>query len=155
MLQAFDVYSDEGVQLFSEGGKESLVLFEALDEGFTLFRNMIHGFLNPHLTEFHKDNDHVPGLPAGLLHVVRHNVLSSTYIQQRNQHEEIEAHIRPGDDIIGDLLKRTNDWVFKDLIGKIEPVGVFNEGEARLTTTSVTTEWNVGIKVRNVPRIGF
>jgi hypothetical protein len=68
---------------------------------------------------------------------------------------EREAYIRPRDNIIGGLLERTNNGVFKDLIWKIKAVCVLDKGEARLATTGVTTESNVGIEVWNILRVGF
>lgn len=85
VLQAFDVCGDEGVQVLPEGGKESLVFIETLDQGFALFRYVVDGLLNSHPAELHKNDDHVPSLPAGLLHVIRHNVLRKRYNQELNR----------------------------------------------------------------------
>lgn len=79
MLQTFDVNGDEGVQVLPEGREESLIFFEAIDKDLTPLRDMVHGFLNSHPTEFHKNDDHIPSLPARLFDIVRDNVLLSMH----------------------------------------------------------------------------
>ena len=65
------------------------------------------------------------------------------------------AYVRPGDNIVCNLLKSTKYWVFENLGGEIKAISVFYKGEARLATTGVTTESDIGFKVRNLPGVGF
>jgi hypothetical protein len=92
MLQTFDVNCDEWVYVFPEGRNKLFIFFEVFDEGFALFRNMVHGILNSHFTEFHKDNDHVTGLPASLFHVIRHDILGSGVHMLSNKINEAEEN---------------------------------------------------------------
>ena len=70
VLQAFNVNSDEGVQVFPKRRNEFPACFEASDESLAPATDVVHGFLNFHSVEFHEDNDHVPGFPASLFTIV-------------------------------------------------------------------------------------
>lgn len=80
VLQTLDVNGDERVEVFSKRGDEFFVCLETFEESFALISDVIHGFLNVHSVEFHKDDDHVPSFSASLFNVIRHDVLSYAYI---------------------------------------------------------------------------
>ena len=64
-------------------------------------------------------------------------------------------HVCPRDDVVGGLLKDANNGVSKDLVGKIKPVGIFDEGETWLATAGVAAEANIRVQVWDLFGVGF
>jgi len=75
VLQAFDINSDEGIQVFPKRRNEFPVFFEPFDESLALVGDVVHGFLDSHPMEFHEDNDHVPSFSTSLFDIVRCDIL--------------------------------------------------------------------------------